>query len=345
MADGGEGTVEALAAAAQGELAQCEVTGPLGRAIVAKYGVFASPGQSASRETTAVLDAASIFGFSLVSANERDPYLTTSAGMGELMLRLLDQGIRKFIIGLGGSATNDGGIGLLTSLGARFYNGSGDLLEGYGKDLLEARKVNVEQLDRRLSQCHIVIASDVRNPLCGPQGASVVYGPQKGATPEQVAALDRAMDDYSELLSEATGRNMKSEPGAGAAGGVGYALLTLGAEMASGADVIASAAKLKEKLVGTDWVITGEGKSDNQTLYGKVPVYVARLAKEAGAKAILLSGSLGAETDELEREFAACFSCVPRSMSLSDCMAQAEKNLHFTARNVVRLLVAVKPES
>jgi glycerate kinase len=229
-------------------------------------------------------------------------------------------------------------MGMLAALGMRFYDEEDRLLYGYGKDLSKIDRISAEGLDSRLSDCHILIASDVQNPLCGPQGATAIYGPQKGATSEQVAALDEALENYSERLSQTIGRNAKELPGAGAAGGAGYALLSLGAESASGAEVIASASRLKEKLVGADWVITGEGKSDHQTLYGKLPIYVARCAKEAGVRTILLSGSLGERAEDLEREFAACFACVPRPMTLTECIEEAESSLRSSARNVIRLI-------
>ncbi len=341
MADGGEGTAEALTSAAQGLQVQAEVTGPLGKPVFASYGLITSGNTDETQEKTAVLEAASIFGLSLVPRNERDPYHTTTKGMGELMLRLLDQGVRKFIIGLGGSATNDGGMGMLAALGARFYNGKGHLLVGYGKDLLELESVDVDAVDPRLSECDIVIASDVQNPLCGPRGATMTYGPQKGARPDQTEALDRALMIYSERLSAQIGLNAKDHPGAGAAGGAGFALMMLGAKVVQGAEAVASASRLKSRIVGADWVITGEGRSDDQTLDGKLPLYVTRLAKEAGVRTILISGSLGDNTELLEKEFAACFSCIPRLMSLAECLEQAEGNLFACTRNVIRLLCGV----
>jgi len=338
MADGGEGTVEALAAAVGGVIQFAEVTGPLGHRTQAAFSVLTERDSEENGEMTAVLEAASIFGLSLVPENDRDPYNTTTRGMGELVLQLLDQGIRKFIIGLGGSATNDGGMGLLAALGARFYDQYGKQLKGYGKDLLEVKRISVESLDSRLTHCNILIASDVQNPLCGSHGASVIYGPQKGATPAQVTALDVAMEQYANELSAALGRSMKDLSGAGAAGGAGFALLMLGAAITSGAEAVADAVKLKTRIAGADWVITGEGSSDYQTRYGKLPIYVARLAREAGVRTILLSGSLGVQAVELEQKFTACFACVPRPMSLPECIEEAERNLRSTARNIIRLL-------
>lgn len=338
MADGGEGTVEALVEASGGRMENADVTGPLGKLINVNLGYLVEDGEDGIGERTAVLEAASIFGLAQIPNSERNPYITTTRGMGELIIQLLDRGIRRFIVGLGGSGTNDGGMGMLAALGVRFYDGQGQPLFGYGKDLMELRSVSVEFLDPRLSECSITVASDVHNPLCGRNGASSIYGPQKGALPEQVEALDAALQDYADLLEQKLGRAVKELPGAGAAGGAGFALLLLGARLVQGAEVVASAARLRSKISGADWVITGEGKSDNQTLNGKLPIYVARLAKEAGVRTILISGSVGEDTTELEKEFAACFSCVPRPMSLAECLEKAEENLLACTRNAVRLL-------
>ncbi len=337
MADGGEGTVEALVEAAQGTLHAAEVTGPRGERIRAVYGRIKQEVDGEADQDTAVLEAAALFGLSQIPANERDPYLATSRGMGELIVHLLDEGIRSFIIGLGGSGTNDGGMGLLAALGVRFKDAKGELLAGYGRDLFEIASVDAGPFDARLKECRILVASDVQNSLCGKDGASAVYGPQKGATPEQVEALDRELERYAGLLEEATGCSFKDRPGAGAAGGAGFALLIAGAKLMPGAELIGSAANLPGKLTDADWVITGEGKSDNQTLFGKLPVYVARQAKAAGARSLLISGSLGPQSEQLNSEFFACFSCVPRPMPLSDCLDQARDNLYHTAVNVVRL--------
>jgi glycerate kinase len=338
MADGGEGTVEALVEASGGIMENAEVTGPLGKPINVTLGYLVEGGEAGLGERTAVLEAASIFGLAQIPNSERNPYNTTTRGMGELMFQLLDQGIRRFIVGLGGSGTNDGGMGMLAALGARFYDQQGQLLFGYGKDLLELRSVSVEFLDPRLSECSITVASDVHNPLCGGNGASFIYGPQKGALPEQVEALDAALLGYADLLEQKLGLDVRELPGAGAAGGAGFALLLLGARLVQGAEVVATAARLRSKISGADWAITGEGKSDNQTLNGKLPIYVARLAKEAGVRTILISGSIGEDAAELEKEFIACFSCVPRPMSLAECLEKAEENLFASTRNVAKLL-------
>jgi len=337
MADGGEGTVEALVEAAQGTLHAAEVTGPRGERIRAVYGRIKQAIDGEADQDTAVLEAAALFGLSQIPANERDPYLATSRGMGELIVHLLDEGFRSFIIGLGGSGTNDGGMGLLAALGVRFKDAEGEPLAGYGRDLFEIASVDVAPIDARLKECRILVASDVQNPLCGKDGASEVYGPQKGATSEQVRALDQELARYAGLLEKAMGIVFQNNPGAGAAGGAGFALLLAGAQLMPGAELIGSAANLPAKLVDADWVITGEGKSDNQTLFGKLPVYVARLAQSAGARSLLISGSLGPQSEQLNSEFTACFSCVPRPMPLSDCLEQARDNLYHTTINVVRL--------
>ncbi|RED65539.1 glycerate kinase [Cohnella lupini] len=337
MADGGEGTVEALVAAGAGKFRYSEVTGPLGKPVRSLFGILDGD-DAKSGKGTAVLEAASIFGLTIIPLSERNPYRTTTRGMGELMLQLLDEGFRKFIVGLGGSGTNDGGMGLLSALGAVFLDKQGESLRGFGEDLLKLDRIGLEALDPRLSDSEIVIASDVQSPLCGPDGASRVYGLQKGASPDQIDALDLSMSRYADRIEDHIGLKLRNSPGAGAAGGAGFALLAMGAKAVQGAEVVADASRLGSKLSGADWVITGEGKSDNQTLNGKLPFYVARLAKETGARTILISGSLGQNTEELEKEFSACFACVPRPMTVSECLEQAETTLSDCVRNVVKLL-------
>jgi glycerate kinase len=340
MADGGEGTMEVLVDVAQGRWEEATLTGPLGASMSVMYGIIQSNSTDNDDAEVGVLDAATVFGLTQVPSGRRDPYLTTSRGMGEWLVQGMDQDYRRFIVGLGGSATNDGGMGLLSALGVKFLDKSGKPLFGYGRDLLEVAKAEWNSIDPRIFDCEITIAGDVGNPLVGPEGASAVYGPQKGATPEQVIALDQAMERYADLVEGCTNRSVRDLPGAGAAGGVGFALLSVGARMSPGAEIIAEAAQLEQRLKGADFVLTGEGRSDEQTLYGKLPYFVAQFAKRQDIPTILISGSLGEGSAELDDVFAASFACVPRPLSLQDCLEQAERNLYSCTRNVVRLLVA-----
>jgi len=333
MADGGEGTVEALLAATGGEKVEVNVTGPLGEEADTCYGIIQRDG-----ERTAVIEAANICGLTMVPPQQRNPMHTTSRGIGEVIRDALDRDIRSFVIGLGGSATNDGGIGLLSALGVRFATRDGEELAGYGGELAVVAQTDIEGLDPRISQCRLTIACDVTNPLLGEAGATAVYGPQKGATREDLAVLEQGMTVYADLVEAGFARSCRDLPGAGAAGGLGFALLLLGGQIVPGAQVIDQMTGLRQQIAEADWVITGEGRSDSQTLYGKLPFHVAQLAKAAGKPVILISGSLGEGSERLYDEFTACFSIVRGPASLEECMRDAANNLSACTRQIARLL-------
>lgn len=332
LADGGEGTVDALVAAREGRTVPIEVTGPQGERASAYYGVI---------DSMAVLEAANLCGLTMVPPERRNPLLATSRALGEAIAMALDAGFRQFTIGLGGSAVNDGGIGMLSALGAAFLDRAGHRLQGYGQDLSAVDRIELGGLDARLRQCEITVACDVTNPLVGPEGATFVYGPQKGADAAMCQALDEAMAAYADKLEAAAkleAGSLQMAPGAGAAGGLGFALMALGARLFPGAQVVESQTGLREAARWADWVLTGEGRSDGQTLYGKLPLHVARLAREEGARTVLISGSLGADSERLMPEFAGCFSIVEQPSTLSDCMSQAGPLLYRSTRNVMRLI-------
>ncbi|WP_217593422.1 glycerate kinase [Cohnella sp. GbtcB17] len=348
MADGGEGTVEALVGACHGRSEEVAVHGPLEPGATALIGLIEQDG-----EPVYVIETANICGLPMIPADRRDPYAATSRGLGEAIAHALDRGARRLIVGLGGSAVNDGGMGMLAALGVRFADRDGRLLEGRGGDLLRVAAVDWSGLDARLAACAITAASDVTSPLTGPSGASRVFGPQKGATPAQAAELDAAMDAYAALLERpigpsagaaeagkagANGARLSERPGAGAAGGLGFALLRLGARIESGAEVAARATGLKARIAGADWVLTGEGRTDAQTLSGKLPFRVAEWAAAEGVPAILVSGGLGPDIEPLYETFAAVFPIVGRPSTLDECLAEAEDNLARTARNIARLI-------
>ncbi|MCZ8511041.1 glycerate kinase [Paenibacillus filicis] len=336
MADGGEGTVDALVRAAEsGTTKPVAVCGPRGERLQSRFGVI-----EGKDGPSAVLEAANLFGLPMVPQEERNPMHTTSRGLGDALMAALRLGCRDVIVGLGGSSTNDGGLGMLSALGAQFYNAAGELLEGYGRDLADMAQVDLEGLDPLVKECRITVACDVTNPLLGPQGASYTFGPQKGATPEQVASLDHAMSRYADLLERHLSLRLRDKPGAGAAGGLGFACMALGARIVPGAEVVDRASGLKRHIAEADWVLTGEGRSDGQTLFGKLPMYVAEAAREAGKQAILLSGSLGDGLEELRKHFAGCFSIVREPATLQACMEEAEANLYECTRSVARLLGA-----
>ncbi|RAK16615.1 glycerate kinase [Anoxybacillus vitaminiphilus] len=333
MADGGEGTLDAFMYAIGGERFSVEVTGPLGSKIATKYGVLEDG-------KTVVIEMAKIAGLPMVPPEKRDPYKTTSYGIGEIIIHAMEKGYRQFIIGLGGSATNDGGLGMLQALGVTFIDGNGETVKPFGEFVKKVAKVDFSSLHPLVKECQFQIASDVDNPLCGERGASHVFGPQKGATPHQVFELDKALDHYANVIEKEIGKSYKNVKGAGAAGGLGYAFLLLGGKMMSGSRIVAEVTQLEEKIKQADWVITGEGQSDFQTLYGKVPSYVAAISRQYGAKPILISGSLGTGYEQLYEQFVSCYSIASGPMSLEQCIKQAKELLFTQAKNVARLIRA-----
>ncbi len=334
IADGGEGTVEALVAATGGKLMHSEVQGPLGAPVRAHWGIS---GDGA----TAFLEMASASGLPLIAKEQRDPCVTSTYGTGQLMKAALDAGLRRIVIGIGGSATNDGGTGMARALGVRFLDAQGaDLPEG-GAALARLAQIDLSGLDPRLAELHLLVACDVDNPLCGPRGASAVYGPQKGATPEMVTELDAALGVFATVATAATGRDMALQPGAGAAGGLGAGLLFFTpASLRPGVAIVLETTGFDAMVQGADLVITGEGRTDFQTAMGKAPVGVAAVAKRHGVPVVCLSGGLGVGADEvLAHGIDALASIVPHHMPLDDCMAQGEALLEAAAARVCRLLL------
>ena len=286
MADGGEGTVDAVLAATGGERRECRVCGPLGEPVLAHWGWLG--------EGTAVLEMASASGLHHVPRDRRDATVTTSLGTGELIRAALDAGATRIILGLGGSATNDGGAGLLQALGVRFLDAREVELPPGGAALARLARIDVGGLDPRLLQARLEIAADVDNPLCGPRGASRVFGPQKGADPQQVEQLDAALEHYARLVAATLGEDHSRHPGVGAAGGLGFAARAfLHAGFRPGIELVAELSGLADAVEGADLVITGEGRLDSQSLHGKTPVGVARTARAAGVPVLALAGSLG----------------------------------------------------
>lgn len=274
MADGGEGTVQSLVDATGGTLLEATVTGPLGTPVHAQYGMLGDG-------CTAVIEMAAASGIGYVDETTRDPRITTTYGVGELILDALDHGVTAFILGLGGSATNDGGAGMAQALGAHLLDAQGNELPFGGAALAGLAAIDVSDLDSRIAAASIRLASDVTNPLTGPQGASSVFGPQKGADASMVAELDAALHHYASIVARDFGRDVETVPGAGAAGGLGAGFLAFtGARMQSGVSLVAEATGLKTLAAGADWCFTGEGGIDSQTQYGKTPIGVARAVKK-----------------------------------------------------------------
>ena len=292
MADGGEGTVQSLIDGLGGKLVTCQAEDPLGRLNTAVYGL--------TDNGMAVIEMAQASGLTLLTEQERDPLITSTYGTGQLIKDALDRGARKFIIGIGGSATNDGGAGMAEALGYRFLSSSGDELPRGGGALADLWRIDASYADARLNESVITVACDVDNPLTGPGGASLVFGPQKGATPDMALALDRALIRLAEHIAGDLGIDVADIPGAGAAGGLGAGCVAfLGAELKKGVDIVIDATGLKDKINGADLVITGEGRTDSQTLGGKTIFGVAGLAENLGVPVIVISGSLTEGADEL----------------------------------------------
>jgi glycerate kinase len=335
MADGGEGTIDSLVFSTNGATKEINVSGPALTRCSSRYGVLGDG-------KTAVIEVASICGITMLTNVQKNPLYTSSYGVGEALRHALDQGFRHFIVGLGGSASNDGGMGMLQALGVEFTDGKGDAVRPVGGSLPDVQFVDFSRLDPRVLESELLIASDVENPLCGVHGASHVFGPQKGASPIQVKLLDEALSMYGDLIERNLKKSLKEVPGAGAAGGIGFALLAVGGAMMAGAKLIGDAAQLRNKISGADWVITGEGQSDVQTLFGKAPIHVAKLAKECGVNAILISGGLGEGFQKLYEYFVSCHSITQGPISLEQCMQNARQLLYDSARNVARLLICNK---
>lgn len=331
MADGGEGTLDSLLFSTHGKRVATRATGPLGETIDTSYGILGDG-------ETAVVEMALVAGLPMVPEDKQNPTQTTTFGLGELIRKAIDTGLRKFIIGLGGSATNDGGLGMLQALGAAFLDQDGNTVKPVGASLQHIASVDFARLHPQLKACRFRIASDVENPLCGECGASYVFGPQKGATEQQVQELDKGMQHYADLVEQLLHAKLQTIPGAGAAGGLGFGFLALGAEIISGSQVVAEAAGLENHVKEADWVITGEGQSDYQTLYGKAPFYVAGLAKKYGVGTILISGGLGKGHEQLLEHFGSCHSIVNAPMPLEKAIADAQPLLFSCARNIARLI-------
>ncbi|WP_112197875.1 glycerate kinase [Rahnella sp. NRRL B-41462] len=332
VADGGEGTVDALIAATGGHRIDIEVTNPQGHRVRGFYGVN-------GKGDCAVIEMAAASGLMLVPAGQRDPLTATSFGTGELIRHALDGGIRHIILGIGGSATVDGGIGMVQALGGRFTDAQGIDLPWGGAALAQLAAIDLSALDPRLAQCRIEVACDVENPLTGPCGAAAVFGPQKGASVQDVQVLDAALAHLAAVIFRHLGVNVLEWPGGGAAGGMGVAArLFLRGNMRSGIDIIMDAIGLEEAMQGATLVITGEGRLDQQTINGKAPVGVARLAQRYHVPVIGLAGILGEGVEVVHQHgLEAVFSILPRLAPLETVLEQGEENLRYAAQNLARV--------
>lgn len=335
MADGGEGTVQSLIDATGGTLIEKEVTGPLGTPVLAKYGILGD-------NKTAVIEMASASGIHHVTKENKNPLITTTLGTGELIRDCIEKGITSFILGIGGSATNDGGAGMATALGYRFLDQDGKELPLGGGFLGNLHQIDTANVIPQLKDVKILVASDVTNPLCGERGASAVFGPQKGATPEMVTALDHNLRHYSNVIKQQLGIEIVDVPGAGAAGGLGGGLLAFtNATMKKGIEIVIEYTQLREKLKQADYCFTGEGGIDFQTKFGKAPFGVAQAAKSVNSemKVIALAGYIGKDVEALYDEgFDAIFGIVPGAAELETLLVQGKENVARTAESIARLL-------
>lgn len=332
MADGGEGTVESVLAACQGQLRSTRVQGPLGSEVQARWGWLAS-------SHTAIIEMAEASGLQLVPPGQRDACHSSTFGTGELIQAALDAGARRIILAIGGSATNDGGAGALQALGLKLLDRRGQVLPRGGLALADLASIELEAMDPRLAQVRFEIAADVNNPLCGEQGASAIFGPQKGASAQQVEALDQALGHFADLCAQVLPRDVRDEPGSGAAGGLGFAAKAfLGARFRPGVEVVAELVGLEQAVRGADLVITGEGRFDAQTLRGKTPFGVARIARQQGVPVIVIAGTLGEGYQQMYAHGVdAAFALTSGPMSLEQACAEAPRLLRERAVDIARL--------
>jgi glycerate 2-kinase len=335
VADGGDGLVDVSVEALGGELRHVSVTGPL-------FAPVDAPFCYVERNRFAAVEMALASGLALMPPDRRDPTLTTTLGTGQLIAAALDLGVSRIGVGIGGSATTDGGIGMASALGVRFLDADGSDVRPAGSDLGRIRRIDVSNLDPRVRDVRIEAVCDVDNPLCGPNGAAYVYGPQKGATPDQVRLLDEGLANLADVIEGDLGIKVRELPGAGAAGGLGAGLHAfLGAELKRGVDLVLDLVGLDAKLAGADLVLTGEGQIDFQTAFGKAPAGVGAAAKRQGIPCVAIAGSVGdGVTDLVKVGIIAVFSLCSRPMTLDEALSDAAALLGVAAEQVVRLFIA-----
>ena len=337
MADGGEGTVESLVDATNGYKEYVEVQGPLPKQKVrAYYGILED-------KKTAVIEMAQASGLMLVDPKVRNPLVTTTYGTGELIKAALDKGVSTVIIGIGGSATVDGGIGMAQALGVKFTDKYGNNIEPTGRGLTKIDKISTENMDKRIKNVNFIIASDVENTLTGKKGAAAVFGPQKGATQDEVELLDKGLIHYAEIIRRDIGKNVEDIAGSGAAGGLGAGLIAfLDAKLQSGVEVVANTVKLAEKISQADYVFTGEGGMDFQTKYGKTPFGVAQVAKKYQKPVFAEAGYLGERIEELyDIGISAIFGIVDKSEIIEESLEKGPQNVERTTENIARLISSI----
>lgn len=336
MADGGEGTVQSMVDAAKGKFVSKRVKGPAGKLVTAKYGWLA-------KDKTAVIEMAEASGLPLVKGREKNPLKTTTYGTGQLILDAINKGAKKIIIGIGGSATNDGGVGMAQALGVRFLNVNGKEIKelGSGGMIAKVASIDAQAIDPRVAKTKIVVACDVENPLFGKKGASHVFGPQKGATPKMVQQLDENLKNLSKLMKQDLKKDVGRMPGAGAAGGLGAGLVAFaGAKLQSGIDIVVQATNLTKYIKGADLVLTGEGRVDFQTAFGKTPSGVAKAAKKHNVPVIAIGGALSDDARQVFDHGIDCIeSAAAKDMSLETAIQNSKQDLANAAERVIRMIL------
>ncbi|ROM54432.1 glycerate kinase [Pseudomonas rhodesiae] len=332
MADGGEGTVDAVLAACHGELRRQTVHGPLGAPVQARWGWLAD-------SHTAIIEMAEASGLQLLPPDQRDACRTTTFGTGELIRAALETGARRIILAIGGSATNDGGAGAMQALGVQLFDADDQPLPPGGLALAQLARISLDSLDPRVGEVRFEIAADVNNPLCGPHGASAIFGPQKGASPQQVQQLDAALGHFADHCARVLPTDVRDEPGSGAAGGLGFAAKAfLGAQFRAGVEVVADLVGLDAAVRGADLVITGEGRFDAQTLRGKTPFGVARIARQHGVPVIVIAGTLGEGYEQMySHGVDAAFALPSGPISLEQACSEAPRLLRERAADIARV--------
>ena len=337
IADGGDGTIEVLVEATNGEFIEKEVTGPLGERVVAKFGILGDG-------ETAVIEMARSSGLALVPREKRNPAITTTYGVGELIRSALERGAKRILVGIGGSATNDGGAGMAQALGAKLLDKDGNELPFGGLALKDLASIDISNFHPLAKECEVIVMADVKNPLCGPEGASYVYGPQKGGTKELIEELDRALFNFAQVIKRDLGKDILNLPGAGAAGGLGGGLVAfLNARLRPGIDVVLEILNIEERLKGVDIVISGEGKIDGQTIFGKGPAGIAKKAKEKAIPVILLGGAVDEDADILRKEglVDALFYITRGPITLEESIRQTREQLEWISYQIGGLVKAL----
>lgn len=333
MADGGEGTVQSLVDSTNGKIHEILVTNPLGKQVKAKYGILGDG-------NTAVIEMAEASGLHHVDIDKRNPLITTTYGTGELIKDALNKGVKKMLIGIGGSATNDGGAGMIQALGGKLLDENGIELSFGGGSLCNLCKIDLDEFDRRIYSTEIEVACDVKNTLTGENGASFIFGKQKGATKEMMKTLDNNLKHFSQIVREQMDKDFEHMEGSGAAGGLGFALVAFcNAILKPGIDIVIKYTDLEEKIKNAAYVITGEGSIDNQTKFGKTPYGVAKVAQKYNVPVIAIAGNVGKEIDDLyDYGIKSVFSIIPRVMTLDEALSSGEENIENLLENIARLL-------